>query len=401
MALAFSAGAATKVRKNTFQGFVVPLKGSGDVARLVQDLRQQRPLRNATHVAYAYRVIELAPDAADADAPVVELFNVVEGSNDGATFGAGDKLLRVLQRWDVHNVVLVVSRTDASYSGQLIGAETYKLIVESAKLALEQFAVDSLEPAEAAKLAITEMEQPPQLMPRRAAPAKTTIQYEGTSKMVDGVLHGTKKGRPNHFMVGRPVPNQSDESGPRTLEAIGISKEELTTLRAVRMPPKELHTVLVCVALLLNVKDVTWTGCRDMLHASSFCAKVLDVSADKLTARQVHCIRAVLSDAPLTPDTVRRVSSVGATLFAWVLKLLDAYDEAHLGLSLAEAAESPSSGHNDSLLELAVQLDPPQQPPPPKTHAVIPTDLFTPAKPPKIVDHGRLVKHPRAPYYGA
>ncbi|KDO15731.1 hypothetical protein SPRG_18728, partial [Saprolegnia parasitica CBS 223.65] len=240
-----SAGPPTTVSKNTVQGFVVPIKHSDDVSTVIADLQQQRALRRATHIAYAYRVIEMAADAPEKSShPVAELYDVVEGMHDGGMFGAGDKLLYVLQRWDVHNVVLVVSRIDASYSGQLLGANTYKLLVESAKQALERFAVDSLEPAEAAKLAISEL--PPQLPPAKVAATTTNIAYEGGAYMVDGVLQGAKQGRINHFLADRRS-NQSQDCKNetiRSLDALGISRDELTLLRAVRSPSKELHTVL-------------------------------------------------------------------------------------------------------------------------------------------------------------
>ncbi|EQC25075.1 hypothetical protein SDRG_17051 [Saprolegnia diclina VS20] len=398
MGRTLSAGPPTTVSKNTVQGFVVPIKHSSNVSAVIADLQTQRALRRATHISYAYRVIEMADDASDmASRAVAELYDVVEGAHDGGMFGAGDKLLYVLQRWDVHNVVLVVSRIDASYSGQLLGANTYKLLVESAKQALEQFAVDSLEPAEAAKLAMSEL--PPQLPPAKMEATKTTIAYEGGAYMVDGVVQGTKQGRINHFLADRSS-NQSQDAKHetlRSLDALGISKDELNLLRAVRSPSKELHTVLVCVALLLHVKDVTWTGCRDMLHAPSFCAKVLRVTPEKLTSRQVHCVHAVLSDADLVPDVVRRASTTGAALLAWVQSLLDKYDEAHLGLSLGAVPAQPTARMDDTLLEMAVRLEPPSRPPPPEAHSVIPTDLFAPAKPPKIIDHGRLIKQPKMP----
>ncbi|OQR88232.1 hypothetical protein THRCLA_22897 [Thraustotheca clavata] len=403
MSIDFCAGDEIVIMKNTFRGFVIALKHSEKVPELLNQMKTHRLVKNYTHLSYAFRVFEM--DYSQQDKAVVDMYKMAEGSHDGQTIGAGDKLLYLLQRWDVQNVLLIVCRIDNTLSGSLIVAQTYKLVIESAKLALEQFALNNLEPSEAAKLA---MRDHPMQLPKRPELVAKTIEYNGNSKMVDGVCRGEKLGRINHFLADKQVTNQENEKEICTyhkgLAGIGISKEEFTALKAIRMPPKELHMVLVCVGLLINANDVTWTGCKEMLNSSSFCSKLLKVSATNLSKKQVQCIRAVLADGRLVPELVRRVSVVGASLLTWVLGIIDNYDETQLGVNMIEplrasrypepkkSVKAKPKDEEAILLEKAISLEPPAQPRPPEVHTVIPTDLFMPQTTQKIVDHGRLVK---------
>lgn len=49
-----------------------------------------------------------------------------EGFNDGSEVGAGEKLLLLLQRWDVQNVVLIISIWEDGLPNTLTG-ERFKV----------------------------------------------------------------------------------------------------------------------------------------------------------------------------------------------------------------------------------------------------------------------------------
>ena len=55
-----------------------------------------------------------------------------------------EKLLYLLQRWDVQNVVLVVTSWDDGMKGRL-GAARYRIYLEEAKAVLEQCYLQSLQ----------------------------------------------------------------------------------------------------------------------------------------------------------------------------------------------------------------------------------------------------------------
>ncbi|RHY33313.1 hypothetical protein DYB32_001732 [Aphanomyces invadans] len=375
-------------------------------------------MRQSTTFTYAFRILETSTK--DQEPSTHDAVSTTEGSDDGQTIGAGDKLLQVLRRWQVCNAVVVVNRLDRSLTGGLIGAQTYKLIVESAKLALEQFALDSLQPSEAAKLALQDVSSNQNgagVVPHLTVQEMT---YAGApTNMVNGTVQRSKQGRINHFQGAQEGENndRAMSNRPKSLERLGISKDDLAALKVVRMPPKELHLVLVCVGVLLHVPDLSWLGCQDMLNSSSFCANVLRVRATNITKKQATRVRVILQEPQFTPELIRRVSVVGASLLAWVLQIMDAYDSMRLGFDI----RGPEVGNNDDQ-DLETSRDdivkqppstdettsfflgsaPPPEPPPPVPRpghtkvaaptATIPTDLFVPKAEPTIQDCGRMLR---------
>ena len=74
---------------------------------------------------------------------------IVEGCGDGGDPGAGDKLLHLLRRWDIQNVVLCVTCWDDGLRGRL-GSRRFRLYLDSAKSVLEQCYMDSMSVASSA-----------------------------------------------------------------------------------------------------------------------------------------------------------------------------------------------------------------------------------------------------------
>lgn len=66
-----------------------------------------------------------------------------EGYDDGGDPGCGAKLLHLLQRWDVQNVLLVVSVWEDGLPHRLRG-QRYKIVLDRAKLVLEQCYEDAV-----------------------------------------------------------------------------------------------------------------------------------------------------------------------------------------------------------------------------------------------------------------
>ncbi|RHY38406.1 hypothetical protein DYB34_005236 [Aphanomyces astaci] len=406
-------GPQMKLHLNVFQGFVLPAFSSSQIPALVDQLVGHPRMRKSTTFAYAYRILEPSTDK-DTTSPTShhDSEGTTEGSDDGLTLGAGDKLLQVLRRWQVCNAIVVVNRSDLSLTGRLIVAQIYKLVVESAKLALEQFALDSLQVLQcsllkAAKLALQDASNNQKSSGVGEVPHLTVqeMTYAGApTHMVNGTVLGTKQGRINHFQGAQEGDDHAMTTNrPKSLESLGISKDDLAALKVVRMPPKELHMVLVCVAVLLNVPDLSWLGCRDMLNAASFCANVLGVRPRNVTKKQATRVRAILQEPQFVPELIRRVSVVGAALLSWVMQIMDEYDALRLGFDLRGPEEDDSQGESFpppadvSPWSLAPELPPPSQQHPPLSEdddatAIIPTDLFMPKVAPFAVhDTGRML----------
>jgi len=115
-------------KRSRFSGHAAPVKSAEDIQQVLAMLR--RP-----HVVspYAYRLQGWDPASQ-------------EGCSDGGDSGVGDKLLHLLQEWDVENVVLVVCRDDSKslVGGDSLGVRRFKIVIDCAKAVLELCYLESL-----------------------------------------------------------------------------------------------------------------------------------------------------------------------------------------------------------------------------------------------------------------
>ena len=134
-------------KKAKFQGHAAPVRYLEDVEYVVQQLQSSLPWSSAKFHACAYRLSINAAGGAGEDHP--EEATVLEGRSDGKDPGVGDKLLYLLQRWEVQNVVLVVTAWDDGIRGRL-GAARYRVYLEQAKAVLEQCYMEAIQAGEVA-----------------------------------------------------------------------------------------------------------------------------------------------------------------------------------------------------------------------------------------------------------
>lgn len=318
-------GPQLRLKKNTFQGLVLPLSDVNQASSALARVKQVPRLRKFQHFPHALRVRrssiissgngpeereELQRKTSYRVSEDPGVFETWEDDNEG---GVGDRLLHLLQRWQVENVVVLVARQDDSLCGRLIGAELFKLNVEVAKLALEQYYLENIKPSDAAKLELMEATPtntpggPYQLLSARSqqendgessssqptAPVclmtsdtipSWPIKHQPTS---DGGRKGVRQGRINHFLNRRASgskPKSKAASDPAAgeqarnplsigrnqhdleltnenadvthasggIEWLGISRDELLKLKSIRVPVKELHYLFMCIVILLE-----------------------------------------------------------------------------------------------------------------------------------------------------
>lgn len=333
-ALVVTLGPQLRLKKNTFQGLVVQLSGPSassfvaNTSTLLDNLKRVPRLRKFQHFPHALRVRRVAVGSNRGDGPESDELarsktcyrtptdpSVLETWEDDGESGVGDRLLHLLQRWQVENVAVLVARQDDSLCGRLIGAELFKLMIEAAKLALEQYYMENIKPSDAAKIELMEAvpanvpggpyqplsaRQPEAMSPHQPAvclmtsdtipswPAKHHPTSDGGGKK------GVRLGRVNHFLhhrtsnakatskpsgtaaaqdnnsnnnanplsVGRNSQLQpEDESNSDDtdvthasggIEWLKISRDELLKLKSIRVPVKELHYLFMCIVILLE-----------------------------------------------------------------------------------------------------------------------------------------------------
>lgn len=114
-------------RKSKFVAHLVHVDSVDEVDVAMTDLLRDKKVANATHNIAAYRIVE--PDG-----------RLVAFRDDDGETGAGDKLLYMLERMDMKNTLVVVTRW---YGGIQLGPDRFKHITGCAKQLIEQVGLGS------------------------------------------------------------------------------------------------------------------------------------------------------------------------------------------------------------------------------------------------------------------
>ena len=144
-------------RRCKFQAHASPAQFPRDVQYVIDKLRQDKPWSKGRYFPCAYRLTSGDPmiqkigvDGTREGTPNDSSSNnnnnnsqLLEGCGDGNDPGAGDKLLDLLRKWDIQNVVLCVTCWDDGLRGRL-GSRRFRLYLDSAKDVLEKCYIDSV-----------------------------------------------------------------------------------------------------------------------------------------------------------------------------------------------------------------------------------------------------------------
>ncbi|MDD2871121.1 MAG: YigZ family protein [Candidatus Gracilibacteria bacterium] len=96
------------------------VKSKEDIHVFLNELVKDKPFKNATHNSYAYRI-------------KLENGSILEGKNDDGETGAGNCILRELQRENYVDSIVVVSR---HFGGVHLQSDRYKHIINATKMIL-------------------------------------------------------------------------------------------------------------------------------------------------------------------------------------------------------------------------------------------------------------------------
>jgi putative IMPACT (imprinted ancient) family translation regulator len=153
-------------RRCKFQAHASPAQFPRDVQYVIDKLREESPWSKGRYNPCAYRLTSGDPmiqridvDGTPQGTPATtgsengsgsgsfsSSTGLLEGCGDGGDPGAGDKLLDLLRKWDIQNVVLCVTNWDDGLRGRL-GSGRYRLYLNSAKDVLEKCYLDSVSTA--------------------------------------------------------------------------------------------------------------------------------------------------------------------------------------------------------------------------------------------------------------
>ncbi|TPX66814.1 hypothetical protein SpCBS45565_g04205 [Spizellomyces sp. 'palustris'] len=119
-------------RKSTFVAHAAKVCSSQDLSRLTQTITSSKATQNASHNISAWRYLSLKPGKTGLEGP--DDFGIVSGYDDDGEKWAGSKIAKVLQEFNVVDVVVIVSRW---YGGVLLGCARFRHIEQVAKEVLE------------------------------------------------------------------------------------------------------------------------------------------------------------------------------------------------------------------------------------------------------------------------
>jgi hypothetical protein len=110
------------VNKSKFVAHAAEVHSLEEVYQVIAQLKKNKKIENATHNMFAYRFY----DASN---------HLVENRDDDGETGAADQILFLMQRAQVENVVVVVTRW---FGGIMLGSDRFRIITNVAKELLQQ-----------------------------------------------------------------------------------------------------------------------------------------------------------------------------------------------------------------------------------------------------------------------
>ena len=105
-------------RKSTFQAHLAHVVTQDQVRQVLEELKQNRKINNATHNVMAYRIF------------IDDRNSYLHDCDDDGEAMAGSRLLHLLQILNVKNIVVIVTRW---YGGILLGPDRFKHYNNSAR----------------------------------------------------------------------------------------------------------------------------------------------------------------------------------------------------------------------------------------------------------------------------
>jgi len=284
---------------------------------------------------FAYRI--LTPDGVS-----------YEGSNDDEEPGTGEKILALMQRLNLDNLLLVVTQWDTGCRGRL-GTSLYHCIIDRCKELLEDLKTTSNENPD-------ENTPPPPALEDAGSPAPAVsaaplnprcFSFEALPQAVPARSGDRGKYGPNHFMSdlvdpamdqrrqgGMGLFDQSSSWGPGTEEvweinenALGdISKQDFLALRAMARPVPAVVRVTFAVCLLKGAVSATaplsWATCREMLSSPTLRLELVLLNPKQISSSRARRAASLLSETPGLAK-VRRIHMALGNLMEWGLRMLE------------------------------------------------------------------------------
>lgn len=370
-------GEPAAFRQVTYQCHATSLHTVQEISRILSFYTITSPWDTST-IAFAYRVNTDPPtsDAEEGEGKQKETAHhrhFSEGYRDcnpriphQEDLGAGQKMLKLLQRWDVRNILLVSTRWDSlSFTDSADTPLRFGTLLKCAKNVLEVVYYESA--VAAAHRGQQQQQQlqlqqppkpggwspglashgPPSVLPKRTGRTRT---IEPKAQRIDNIaipqygrgsvyqrqrrtgmgsfMHGRATTPPQPLTVEQlAIPPKKIKPRFRRLmvqQGPALTRQQVTELKSIKQPPHALLSVMQCTATLkqLHVRD--WPGVLDMLHrdGGTFLRQTIDLRT--LRKDSVEAVREFLTQTDMT--ALRRSSPLVNNLLDWVIKVVQLVD---------------------------------------------------------------------------
>lgn len=319
-----TSGRKRTVRGGCLQAHVCAIRSENEVTTVMQQLHKADQFQAVASWSYAYK---LGSSASPQESP--------EGFDDGEDEGCGEKVLGVLERFDLVGLLLVVSRWNdigASCGLESLGTSLYSAVVERCK--------DLIIGLQNAMLPGGNR-GPNHGSPQKAKPELQSFDFATLPPpMEPNPSLGGRYG-PNHFKAGM----ERTQSLPQLLGGDAqqwvahdkylqnLLPEELQALRSLRKPHPDILRVLEAVALLKGAwgpgeksgnAAAQWGRCREMIQSPTFRTELLLLDSPRIPVKCIQNAREILSG--LDTENARRLGNGAVALLDWAQYIVRSRD---------------------------------------------------------------------------
>lgn len=329
-----TSGRKRDLQGGALQAHICVVAREQDVESVMRAFHQADGFAGVANWSYAYRIAESnsAEGSIEEQSQALQ-HRLLEGCEDGVDEGCGDKLLGVLQRFELHGLLLVVSRWQdhgVTPGVELFGTILYSIVVERCKDLINNL-----------KSAVGLAGADGREHRAEASSVKVNKHFGPGGSFEFGYLPPLSEPRapmkfgPNHFMsegcLQRPasLPSQLFGGGDPRLwmendkHLRHLTEEDLRALKSMRQPDIKTERVLQALCVVRGQRvaaggsaAVRWGFYREAIRSPTIRTELLLFDASQVPLDAVLRARHILEG--LESDDLRRVNAGAAALFDWV-----------------------------------------------------------------------------------
>lgn len=319
--------------KTRIQALCAPLTSTTQLEALLQHLSKEPKLANVTDKILAFRTAE------------------EEGFDDGNALGAGEKLLQMMERMNVDNIVVMLFLWDYGHIGKS-GNAVYKMILDQAR----ELLINIHQQIFNTNSAVT-------LKPSKSQSSSARcFNFDNLTSPSMGRLKTATANTPEIRASPEASLEVSEAEVAAALNQVenslrSITQKDLIELRACASHPL-IHKILQLVSLIKGSK--TWQSAKDVLSSRTLKYELISFDVLRITPAQAKMAHNFIRDNELRIMKLQRVSPVAASLLSWVEGILVMYSgKEHIPKSIAT---TPARSYTELLAQhtLSVREPPPE-----------------------------------------